>query len=239
MPTPLIDSAAFQAGVWATAPIVESQFDPSIAVVLDEQFVNFDSTDTYTVTQATSGTAAISTTVPGALLLDAGATTDNQGVNVQRLKTGFVPAANKSIWAEFAVTLTATTPPVTKAQIFIGLAATDTTIIASGAVSVNNRIGWLIGDGGLLVSSFSVDKAGVPSTTTGHTFVAATKVRLGFLYSGVDDTVQQYINGVATGSPVATTYIPKLVVYPSFVCQSDATDRPNLIISGYKIIQLR
>lgn len=239
MPTPLLNYAAFQQGVWRNAPINEHRFDPSIAFLLDEQWTDYDASNTYTATQATTGTAAISTAVPGALLLDAGATTDNQGINLQRLKSAFIPAANKSIWAEFKVTLTATTPPVTKAQIFVGLAASDTTIIASGAQSANNRIGWQILDGALLVSSFTCDKAGTGTTATGHTFVPATAVRLGFFYDGVADTVQQYINGVATGTAIATANIPKVAIYPSFVCQSDATDRPNLILEAYRIMQLR
>lgn len=238
----LIDRTAYRAGVWGNAPVVERMFDQRVAVLLDEQFTGYDAAATtgdYVATQATTGTAAIDTTGPGGLLLDAGATTDNQGINLQRLKTPFVPAANKSIWAEFVVTLTATTPPVTRAQLFVGLAASDTTIIAAGAQTTNNRIGWQILDGALLVSSFTVDKAGTASTTTGHTFVAATQVRLGFRYDGTADTVQQYINGVATGSAIATANVPKAAIYPSFVCQSDGTDRPNLLIQGYRIMQLR
>lgn len=242
MPTSILNSPAFRSGVWGNAPLVGRAFDQSLAVWLDEQFVSYDAAATtgdYLATQAAAGTAAVSTTAPGALLIDAGSTTDNQGLNLQRLKTGFVPAANKSIWAEFYVTLTATTPPVTKAQLFIGLAASDTSIIASGAQTTNNRIGWQILDGANLVSSFTCDKAGTASTTTGHTFVAATAVKLGFRYDGVADTVQQYINGVATGSAIATANVPKVVMYPSFVCQSDGTDRPNLIVQGYRIMQLR
>ena len=64
-------------------------------------------------------------------------------------------------------------------------------------------------------------------------------MRLGFVYDGVADTLQQYINGVATGTAIATTYIPKVVVYPSFVCQSDGTDRPILYVQGFRIFQLR
>lgn len=234
-----ISGSAFRAGVWFNAPHVENEFDPSVAFVLDEQFGDYDATNTWTATQATSGTAAISTTVPGALLLDAGATTDNQGINVQRLKSCFVPAANKSLWFETKVTLSASTPPVTKAQLFIGLAASDTSIIAAGAQTTNNRIGWQILDGGLLVSSFTCDKAGTGTTATGHTFVDATAVKLGFYYDGVADTVQQFINGVATGTAIATTYIPKVALFPSFVCQSDATDRPTLLIQGLRVMQLR
>lgn len=235
-------STNYASGLWKTCPLQEFLHDPSIGVLLDENFVSYNAAATtgdYTLTQATSGSAAISTTSPGTLAIDAGATTDNQGANVQRLKSAFVPAANKSIWAEFRVSLTASTPPVTRAQVFVGLAASDTTIIAAGAQSTNNRIGWQILDGALLVSSFTVDKAGTASTTTGHTFVAATAVRLGFVYDGAADTVQQYINGVATGSAIATANIPKLVVYPSFVCQSDGTDQPILNVHGYRVFQIR
>jgi hypothetical protein len=229
-------------GLWQTCPILEYLHDPSIGVYYDEGFTSYNAAATtgdWTLTQATSGTATIATAAPGRLSIDAGATTDNQGVNLQRLKAAFVPAANKSLWYETKVTLTASTPPVTRAQLFIGLAASDTTIIAAGAQSTNNRIGWQILDGALLVSSFTCDKAGTGTTATGHTFVAATAVRLGFFYDGVADTVQQYINGVATGSAVATANIPKAAIYPSFVVQSDGTDQPILHVDGLRIFQLR
>lgn len=232
-------STGYTTGVWRSCPLWEHLFDPSIGVLWDYNATGYDASNDWTLTQATSGTAAISTTAPGTLLIDAGATTDNQGTNLQALKAAFLPAANKSIWGEFTVTLTATTPPVTRAQLYVGLAASDTTVIASGAMSTNDHIGWNILDGELLVSKFSCDKAGVRARSTGKTFVAATRTRLGFIYDGVADTVQQYIDGVAVGTAVATANIPKLVVYPSLVCQSDATDRPNLLLHAARVFQLR
>ncbi len=227
--------------LWKNCPLWEYVHDPSIGVLLDEKFTEYDASTggEWTLTQSVSGSAAIATTVPGRLSIDAGATTDNQGANLQRLKSTFIPAANKSLWFETKVTLTATTPPVTKAQLFIGMAASDTSIIASGAQSTNNRIGWQILDGALLVSSFTADKAGTGTTATGHTFVAATAVRLGFFYDGVADTLQQYINGVATGTAIATANIPKLAIFPSLVVQSDGTDQPILHVDGMRVFQLR
>lgn len=239
---PLIDPAAYQLGVWKDAPIAEHAFDPSIAIKLDEQWQSFNtvaSTGDWVSTQATSGTATLSTTQPGTMVLDAGATTDNQGIQIQRVKSPFVPAAGKSIWYEVSVLLTATTPPVTRAQIFIGLCAIDTTIIAAGAMTTNNRIGWQILDGGLLVAGFTCDKAGVASLTTGFTFTPATVVKLGFKYDGANDTIQQYVNGLAVGTPIATANIPKVAIYPSFVCQSDGTDQPILQIGPPRLYQLR
>lgn len=235
-------STNYSAGLWKDCPLLEYLHDPSIGVMLDERWNGYNAAATtgdYTLTQATSGTAAISTVHPGALLIDSGATTDNQGVNLQRLKSMFIPASGKDIWAEFRVLLTAATPPVTKAQIFIGLAASDTTIIASGANSTQNHMGWQILDGANLVSSFTADKAGTGTTATGHTFVAATAVRLGFKYDGTADTLQQYINGVATGTAIATANISKSAMYPSFVCQSDGTDQPHMVVFPYRIFQLR
>jgi|SRR5690349_14396242 len=227
--------------LWGDCPIIEHLLDPTKGIFLNEDFQSYDAAATtgdYTLTAATTGSAAISTTIPGALAIDSGATTANQGANVQRLKSAWIPAANKSIWAEFNVLLTATTPPVTKAQLFVGLAASDTTIIGAGAMTTNNRIGWEILNGGLLQTTFTCDKAGTEATKTGPLLVAATTVALGFKYDGVADTVQQYVNGVATGTAVATANIPKLVMYPSFVCQSDGTDEPILNVS-YRIFQLR
>lgn len=238
---PTLSTTYASTNLWKTCPLLEHRFDPTIGVLLDEQWGSYNAAATtgdYVGTAATTGTAVISTTVQGALFIDAGATTDNQGFNLQRLKSMFIPASGKSIWAEFKVALTATTPPVTRAQLFVGLAASDTTIIASGAQSTNNRIGWQIEDGGLLVTTFTCDKAGTATTATGPTLVDATAIKLGLFYDGTADTVQQYVNGVATGTAIATTYIPKLAVYPSFVCQSDGTDRPNLTLYAYRVFQL-
>jgi hypothetical protein len=193
----------------------------------------------WTLTQATAGSAAIDTAAPGRLKIDAGSTTQHQGANLQRLVTAFVPAANKSIWAEWKIHLTATTPPVTKAEIFVGLAASDTTIFSSGAHSTNNRIGWHIQTAENLALTFGADKAGTNTTATGATLTDATAITLGFFYDGAADTLQQYINGAATGTALATTYIPKAAIYPSFVCQTDGTDRPNLYSYYVRIFQLR
>ena len=239
---PELSTTYSTSSLWRDCPILEHKFDPSIGVLLEENFCSYNAAATtgdYTLTAATTGSAAISTTIIGTLAIDSGATTAAQGVNLQRLKAMFIPAAGKDIWAEFRISLTATTPPVTKGQIYVGLAASDTTIIASGSQSTNNRIGWQIETAGLLQMTFTSDKAGTATTKTGPLLVAATAVRLGFRYDGTADTVQQYINGATSGTAVATANIPKLAMYPSFVCQSDGTDEPILNVHGYRIFQYR
>lgn len=238
---PALSTTFATSSLWKTCPLLEYLHDPSIGVLFDWDGTSYSTaanTD-WTGTAAVTGSAATSTVVPGAVTLDAGATTANQGFQIQNLKAGFIPAANKSIWFESRFRLTAATPPVTKAQIFVGLAASDTTIIAAGAMTTNNRIGWEILAGGLLQTTFTCDKAGTEQTKTGPLLVSATDIRVGFFYDGVADTIQQYVNGAALGTVVTTGSVPKLVVYPSVACQSDGTDQPNLILQSIRCFQLR
>lgn len=224
--------------LWKDCPLQEFHHDPTIGIYLNESFQSYNAAATtgdYLLTTATSGTAAISTTYPGTLALDAGAATAHQGDNLQRLKSAFLPASGKDIWAEFNVRMTT----AIVAELFIGLAASDTTIIATGAVSVNNHIGWssVTNDGVLL---FDCDKAGTGATSAATTISTSAWIRLGFKYDGTADTVQQYINGVATGTAVATANIPKAAaIFPSFVCQGGGTGQPVLNVGGYRVFQLR
>lgn len=224
-------------GLWQSCPLLEYQFDPSIGVLLDESFVSFNAqatTGDYVSTAATAGTATIGTAEPGVLVLDSGSTTQGQGIQVQRTKAGFVPAAGKDIWFEAKVKAVTSV----SLQTLIGLAAADTSLIATNAQSTNNRMGFgsVTGDGVLL---FQSDKAGTGTTAAATTLVAGTYQRLGFYYNGTADTLQQYVNGVAVGTALATTHIPKVVVYPSFVAQTNGTTQPLLHVAGYRVFQLR
>jgi len=224
--------------LWANCPLLEYLHDPSIGVLLDERFVSFNSQSTtgdYVGTQATAGSAAIGTSEPGVLVITSGSTTQGQGFQIQRTKSAFIPAAGKSIWFEVLLKLVTSV----SAQMFAGLAASDTTIIASNAMSTNSRMGWtsVTGDGVLL---FDSDKAGTGTTQAATTLAAGTYQKLGFFYDGSADTLQQYVNGVATGSAITTTHIPKSgAIYPSFVCQTNGTTTPQLHLAGYRIFQLR
>ncbi len=229
-------STGYTSGLWKTCPLLEYRHDPAIGVLLDEPFVSYNAASTsgdYVLTAATSGTGAISTTYPGCLALDAGAATSTQGVNLQRVKSMFLPASGKNIWFEARVRMATTVV----SELFIGLAAVDTSIIAASANSTNNRIGWTsVTDDGVLL--FDCDKAGTGTTAAATTISTSAWIRLGFYYDGTADTVQQYIDGVATGSAIATTYISKSAVYPSFVVQAAGTGQPVMHFN-YRVFQLR
>lgn len=236
MPTPLINAAAFRAGVWANAPLVEHRFDPSIAVLLDEQWQSYDPEATngdWVLTQATTGTGAKSTADPGVLLLDSDSTTSTQGAQIQRVKSAFVPAAGKHIWAEFQIKIVDT---YDKVELFVGLSEIDTTTIASSANSSANHIGWeCVSDDGVLV--FAGEKAGTRGTASAATIAEDTWIKLGFYVDGVT-SITQYVNGVATGTALATANIPVVALFPTFVCQSAGTNDPIMHIRPFRVVQL-
>lgn len=227
-------SSDYAGGLWRDCPLQEYIHDPSIGVYLNEAWVGYDATDDYTLTQATAGAAAISSAAPGVLELDSNSTTAAQGATLQRNKACFLPAAGKHIWAEFTFKIVDT---YDKAEIFAGLSETDTTLIASSANSSANHIGWqCVTDDGVLL--FSSEKAGTGATKACATIVEATYIKLGFYVNGIT-SVQQYVNGVATGAAHATANVPIVALYPSFVCQSGGTNDPIMHLKGYRIFQLR
>lgn len=227
--------------LWGDAPVASAMLVPSLAFLYDEPFVSYNAAATtgdWVLTQATSGSAAISTTVPGALTLNSGASTQGQGANLQRLKTAFVPALTKNLWFEVTVKLGTS---AANTQLFLGLAESNTAIISSGALNSINQIGWMCLTGGASAMQFTCTKASTSNTPAASPVTLSTTAahRLGFFYDGAADTVQAYVDGAAVGSAIATTYIPKVVIYPSFVCQSDGTTQPTMTISALRCLQLR
>lgn len=231
-------SPAHTTGLWRSCPLWEYLFDPSIGYMVDERWDSYDPEATngnYVLTQAVSGTAAMSTTIPGTLSINSGATTATQGVNLQRVKSAFIPAAGKHIWAEWDVQFTGV--GALNVETFIGLAEIDTTVIGTSAVSTDNHIGWSsVTDDGVLL--FNCEKATAGATRAATTIVSATRVKLGFYVNGVT-SIKQFINGVAVGTDTATANIPIVALYPTLVCQSGGVDQPVLHSHGYKIFQLR
>jgi hypothetical protein len=231
-------SEGYSAALWKTCPLLEYTHDPNIGAFLDERFTSYNAAATtgdWILTQATAGSAAMSTTAPCTLSVDSGSTTSPQGANLQRAKSAFVPAAGKHIWAEFIVSFTGV--GALNVETAIGLFELDTTVIAASAVSTANGIGWTsVTDDGVLL--FDTEKASASATRAATTIVSATKVRLGFYVNGVTE-IEQYINGTLTGTNTAAANIPIVAIYPTLVCQSGGTDQPVLHCHGIRIFQLR
>lgn len=229
--------SGYSANLWKTCPLLEYIHDPMIGFMVDERWNTYDAAATtgdYVLTQATTGAAAISTAAPGVLELDSNSSTSPQGATLQHNKACFLPAAGKHIWAEFRIKIVDT---YDKVEIFVGLSELDTTLIATSANSSANHIGWqCVTDDGILL--FTGEKAGAGATRAAAIIAEDTYINLGFYVNGVTE-IEQYVNGVLTGTNTATANVPIVAIYPSFVCQSAGTNDPIMHIAGYRIFQLR
>ena len=219
--------------LWATCPLQEYLHDPSIGILYEEKWSSYNASDDWTLTQATTGAAAISTAMTGVLELDSNSTTATQGANLQRT-TGMtiVPVASTEIWAEFEVKVVDT---YDKVELFVGLSEADTTLIATSANSSANHIGWqCVTDDGVLLHT--AEKATAGNTVAAATIAEDTYIKLGFYVNGIT-SIQGYINGVATSAVHPTANVPIVKLIPSFVCQSGGTNDPVLHIKPFRIFQ--
>ena len=212
---------------------------------------NYDADESITLTQATSGTMAQDLTVHGgAVLFDAGANTDGQGVNVQMGDTIVLDEA-ADLFFECRVRFATTAgTSLHQDETFIGLAQTGTTaIVASDAMADIAFLG------------FSSCSTGNPTTTAGHmqlcsnvsssgtgSGVGATHVKIDTAANsgvGVDDFVrlgialrngeaQAFVNGEKVGDPITSNLPTSLVLEPSFVCQANGT-RAKYIVDYYMV----
>lgn len=230
-------TAGYSAGLWKNCPLLEYIHDPLIGSYLNESWQSYNAAATtgdYVLTQATAGTGAISSAAPGVFELDCNSTTDTQGAQIQRAKSAWVPAAGKDLWFETRIKIVDT---YDKVELFVGLSEIDTSIIATSANSSANHIGWeCLTDDGVLV--FAGEKAGTRGTASAATIAEDTYINLGFYVNGVT-SITQYVNGVETGTALATANIPVVALYPSFVCQTAGTNDPIMHIAGYRVFQLR
>lgn len=189
----------------------------------------------YTMTQATTGTWEMDADAEnGVLSLDSNSTTAAQGIQAQKTLASFKPKAGRAIWYKSKVKVTGIAN--LNAELFIGLAEIDPTVIAASAVTTNNHIGFSsVTDNGILLANSA--KAGTGATTTGTTIVSDTWITLGFKVSGLD-SVSFYVNG-AQVSALPTANIPIVVLAPTFVCQSGGTDQPVLHVDYVIVEQTR
>lgn len=185
-----------------------------------------DIPNSWAFTQATAGEYSLDADEEnGVLLLDSGSTTEAQGLQGQKILAAFKPEVGRTIWFETRVKVTGISN--LNAELFIGLAAIDDTVIAASAVSTSNHIGFSsVTDNGILLSNSA--KAGSGSTGLGFTVASDTWVKLAIKVTDLT-TASFFVNGVFVNA-IPTAYIPIVVLTPTFVCQSGGTDQPILHI---------
>lgn len=205
----------------------------------------------FTSTQATAGTAlyiASPTTGLGSVLeLDSNSTTNTQGIQVQFPGLGVNPKDGMVIGWETMIQLKdiATAP-----EFFAGMATLDTTLIASGAISASDWIGYYdVAGGATCVPKFGVEDGSQDiSATTAHTFVdgdvttdGTAWARLGFRWE-VGTKLEAYVNGsLIDASDVAESNAPDGPIVCSYVMQTNGTVDPIALVAytafGYSQIR--
>lgn len=192
-----------------------------------------DLSNTYTLTQATAGTITLKEEAGGIAAIDSGSTTTTQGPNIQWGPAGFV-GATKGYEIYMEARIKAPSGIGTAGNYFIGLAATDTTLIATSALS-SQAIGF-VGLGVNTITGTSKGGSGATSTATLTTLTAATAVKLGMLITS--SRVKFWVNGVLS-SEVITTNIATAQLRPTIVVQSRGTTQPILDMDWFHCYQNR
>lgn len=157
---------------------------------------------TVTVVSVGTGDSTIALTAgDGGLLRVNTAANENDGAQAQSDVISFNLTTTNNMWIDFAVDIT---DDVTQSDAFVGLAVTDTTIIAGVS---NDIIYWHKDDGDTNWDFTSRASSTSTDVTAAHTSVIDTRVILGWHWDGT--TLTPYVDGVAktdvtTNVPTAT-----------------------------------
>jgi hypothetical protein len=193
----------------------------------------------YLLTQASAGTLTRNSAASGTILLDAGSTTTRQGAQLQWYGDQWC-APQKTLWFETRVKVTAA-----NGQFFIGLASTDTTIIATDAMSAAEYVGFKSINGSTVWTPCTYHSAETTGDTS--TLTTATWYKLGFRAETNADgkvVLKYYVDGdltatINTGTYSTSTYVPSAPMQISYVCQSHGTYQPTMEIDWVAVAQLR
>ncbi len=239
----------WKSGVWADCPLLSIAANPQLAYVYFEDFLDFQTitnadpptVDGFTCTQGgnTKGILAILAGIGGILQVDSESTTQHEGLHVQQNIANYLCAASKDIWYEIKFRVVDT---YDKAELFVGLAKIDGTLIKSdGDLDTgSDYVGFGIETTGVGVVKFYECKDAAELSDTVVTIEENTWIRMGFKVTGITG-IQAFINGVeVTLTNVIASGIPTTdALTTTLVCQTDATNDPRLEVDWVKCIQLR
>jgi hypothetical protein len=178
------------------------------------------------LTDTDAGTLVMTSGAAGGVLGLVGATHAGAGIECQNIVANFLPAANKDIFFEARMKLSTANVP----NWFLGLAALDTSIIAS----VPDNVIMFTGVNGDAHIRLQVRAAGTgAAAVTGTDLVDNTWMRLGLWIQSTK--VIPYLNGVA-GTAV-TTNIPSAALSLSFGMNNGDTTPRTMSLDWYRVMQ--
>lgn len=230
--------------LWRSFPTNDLANEPLIAFHLFDDFWKFDAdesagsapavTKTWLVDQATAGTATLIDGQGGLLKLDAGASTADQGVQVQSATEIVKYSDDTPVFIEAYITGFTNHA---KCQFFFGLSVLDTTLFDTGENSSANHIGFEMNATSLAAGAsklqFVSEASGTRSTEANvYTVVDDTDFILGFKIE--NGQAQAYINGSPVGDPI-TTNIPTTELAITLACLSEGTSQPTVTYDWIRV----
>lgn len=225
--------------LWGDAPSVAELADPGNGISYFDDFIGAVNTTTaegWIITQTTTGTMLATPVEGGALLLDtAGHTGADDGIECQKLNCRFLPKVGTNIWFEARVKMNDATD-----QYFVGLAATDTTLLPAGAADdAVDKCGFYH-----LAASTDNKLSSITARTTADDLTAdvvtntdGAYITLGFKITGLT-SVKFYADGALVETGVTTANIPNAAMCLSLVCKTEGTDvDAEMTVDWVKIVQ--
>ncbi len=210
--------------IWNDIPIQEVRDNPSSGIIYENDFMgseNLVTTEGWTVTQVNSGAISLLAAEGGALHVDsAGNNASDDGVTAQLLNCRFLPAAGRKIAFEARVKMNDATD-----QYFIGLCATDTTIIASGVLDdASDKCGFFhhAASTDNKISCVTARTTAEDITADVATNTDGTYMTVGFVIDGIT-TVSFYVNGALVESGALTANVPNAEMCFTVCAQIEAT----------------
>jgi hypothetical protein len=230
-------------GVWAECPILALLADPNLGTVFYEDFVNYVGRNSstflggYVTSLSSSGTMGITDAEDGVLHLDSGGVTAGHGITVQKVGERNALASDKELWLEAKFKVGS----VSKANIFIGLAETNSDLMVDGDLDASSEyLGFGVESGGggslkLICANGATELSDVVANLTSDTYVRAG------IHVDKDLVITAFINDAeVTLTNVVTAYLPDALMKPTFICQSDGSaEQPTLDVDYMKVVQIR
>ncbi len=210
--------------IWNDIPLNELRNNFSAGILYENDFLDSDNlvtTEGWTVTQVNSGTISLLAAEGGVLHVDsAGNNASDDGVSAQLLNCRFLPKAGRKIAFEARVKMNDATD-----QYFIGLCATDTTLIASGVLDdASDKVGFYheAASTDNKISCVTARTTADDKTADVAANVDATYMTVGFVIDGIT-TVDFYVNGALVESGALTANVPNAAMCLSVCAQIEAT----------------
>jgi hypothetical protein len=183
----------------------------------------------YTVTVVGGADAVTQGILVGSRAAIATAATENNGVNIQVVGTPFQIAADKPIY--FGAKVSAS--QATESDILIGLASTDTSLIAAHAITVINGCFFYKDDGATAITTNTM-KASVNSAATVGTAMDTSAHIYEVLFDGT--SLSYFFDGALVNT--ITSGWPTVVLTPSIAVMAGTTTAVTSQVEWMRVIQI-